>query len=53
MRWFRRMQWMSLVACGAMMFQIPGCTFQIYNDVLQTLLLGLSAAGAVTIIRNV
>lgn len=52
MRSFRLMRNASLVACGAFLMQAGGCTFQVYTEVLQTLLLGLSAAGAVEIIRN-
>jgi hypothetical protein len=52
MRGFRLLRHTSLLAIGAVLLQAGGCTFQVLNDVLQTMLLGLSAAGAYEIIRN-
>jgi len=42
-----------LVATGALVFQAGGCTFDDVILVVQTALLGVTAAGAVVIIRNV
>ena len=53
MRFLRWTRLASAFACGAVMLQVGGCTFQTFNDVLQTLLLGVSAAGAVSIIQNI
>jgi len=53
MRFLRWTRCASLFACGAMMLQVTGCTFQTFNDVIQTLLLGVTSAGAIAIIRNI
>jgi len=52
MRFGRLVRWTKAVACGAVMLQFAGCTFQTFNEVLQTLLLGVSATGAIAIIRE-
>lgn len=47
---FRVVQWM---ATGAIMLQMGGCNFTQFNDILQTVLLGVTAAGGYAILRNI
>jgi hypothetical protein len=43
----------QLVSGGAILLGAGGCTLQEFNEFLQTVLLGVTAAGAVAIIRNI
>jgi len=43
----------KLVGVGVVLLQAGGCTFQQFNDVLQTVLLGITAAGGVAILQNI
>lgn len=43
---------LQLIAAGAIAFQAPGCTFQTVNELLQTVFLGITAAGSYVILRN-
>jgi hypothetical protein len=42
-----------MLALGAVLLQADGCSPLVFNQYLQTLLLGVTAAGAVAILRNV
>ncbi len=44
---------LQAVAYGAILFQMGGCSFEVINEYVQTILLGITAAGAVAIIQNV
>ncbi len=43
----------KLLGASVILFQAGGCTFAEFNDVLQTALLGVTAAGGVAIIQNI
>lgn len=43
----------QVLAGSALVLQAGGCTFNELNEVLQTLLLGVTAAGAIAIIQNI
>lgn len=49
----RTMRNVCLLATGAMMLQFTGCTFTDFNDFVQTVFLGVTAAGAVAILKNI
>ena len=49
-RWFKAMK---LIGVGAMLLQAGGCTFLQFNELLQTVLLGVTAAGGVAILQNI
>lgn len=49
----RRLRWARLVAAGAFLSQIGACTFSEINELVQTVLLGITAAGGVAIIQNI
>ena len=49
----RRIRILMLLGSGAMLLQAAGCTFQEFLNVVQTGLLGVTAAGAVAIIQNI
>ena len=53
MRGGRFVQAMAFLATGAMLLQLGGCTFSEFNEVLQTVLLGVTAAGGIAILRNI
>ena len=42
----------KLVASGACMLQAAGCDMLTLNDYLQTIFLGITAAGGIAIIQN-
>jgi hypothetical protein len=44
---------MSVLMAGAMLLQVGGCTFTEVNELLQTVLLGITAAGSIAILRNI
>ncbi len=48
----RMMRLMKWLAPGVMLLQIGGCTLT-YNEIFQTVLLGITAAGSIAIIQNI
>jgi len=38
---------------GVILLQAAGCTFTAVNDVIQTIFLGITAAGALAILQNI
>ncbi len=44
---------MVMLGSGMMLLQAGGCSFADFNELLQTVLLGVTAAGAVAILRNI
>ena len=53
MRTFRFMRVMKIIWSGAVLLQVGGCDFTTFNDILQTVFLGISAAGGVAILQNI
>lgn len=53
MRSGRSMRLLRVMASGALLLQVGGCSFAEFNEFLQTVLLGISAAGAVAILQNI
>jgi hypothetical protein len=53
MKYLRRHQAVALLGCGAVLLQAGGCTFTDFNQLLQTVLLGITAAGGIAILRNI
>ena len=53
MRTSRILRAMKVLGSGAMLFQVGGCDFMTFNEILQTILLGITAAGGVAIIQNI
>jgi hypothetical protein len=49
----RFLRFAQFVAGGVVLLQAGGCTFVQINEVLQTILLGITAVGAIEIIQNV
>jgi hypothetical protein len=49
-RWFKAMK---LVGVGAMLLQTSGCTSAEFYAFVQTILLGITAAGSVAILQNI
>lgn len=47
------MRRLKALAAGACLLQASGCTQQEFNEFLQTVFLGITAAGAIVIIENV
>ncbi len=43
----------GLLAMGACLFQIGGCDLTQFNEFTQTVLLGITAAGSIAILRNI
>lgn len=43
----------QMLAMGTIMFQFGGCTFDSFNEFLQTVFLGITAAGSIAIIQNI
>ena len=52
MKRFRIMRAAAALVSGAMILQLPGCSDVTFLDVVQTVLLGITAAGALVIIDN-
>lgn len=50
MTWLRRL---SMLAAGSMMLQVGGCDLGQFTEFLQTVFLGISAAGAIAILQNI
>ena len=44
---------MKLMIPGFLLLQATGCTFSAVNEGLQTILLGITAAGSVAILQNI
>jgi len=44
---------LRLMVPGLMLLQVGGCTFQEFNEFLQTVFLGITAAGAIAILQNI
>jgi len=44
---------LTMLTTGAVMVQFTGCDATGFFDVIQTILLGVTAAGSVAILRNV
>jgi len=44
---------MKLMIPGFLLLQATGCSFTTFNDVLQTVLLGITAAGSLAIFQNI
>ncbi len=53
MKRFRGMQTLKMLAAGAVLLQAGGCDFGTINGIIQTILLGITAAGGVAILQNV
>jgi len=49
-RWMHRF---GMLAAGACLLQVGGCDLTGSLDFLQTVFLGISAAGAIAILRNI
>jgi len=44
---------LSTLAAGAILLQAGGCDFGTFNSFLQTVLLGITAAGSIAILQNI
>ena len=53
MKTSRAMRMMMMLGAGAMLLQVGGCNLTTFNELLQTALLGITAAGSIAIIRNI
>ena len=53
MRSGRSMRLLRVMASGALLLQVGGCSFADFNEFLQTVFLGIAAAGAVAILQNI
>lgn len=51
-RWFCS-RTMKLLASGGLLLQVGGCTESAFFDLLQTALLGVTAAGSWAILQNI
>lgn len=49
-KWYRRL---AVLGSGALLLQAGGCTPDTFLNFVQTVLLGVTAAGAVAIIQNI
>ena len=49
----RIMRAIKALATGAMLLQASGCSPAAFNEFLQTVLLGITAAGAIAIMQNI
>ena len=47
------MRLMKMLATGAVLLQAGGCTFAEVNEFIQTILLGVTAAGSFAILQNI
>ena len=52
MRMERAIRVMKMIGCGALLMQSTGCTATTL-DIIQTILLGFTAAGGIAIIQNI
>ena len=53
MKNFFRLRVLTLVAGGTALLQFGGCTFAEFNELIQTALLGVTAAGSFAILQNI
>ena len=53
MKNFCRFRTLTMLASGLILLQIGGCTFADINELAQTVLLGVTAAGAIAILQNI
>lgn len=53
MKGTRLMRVGALLAMGACVFQAGGCDLTVLNEFAQTVLLGVTAAGSIAILRNI
>jgi len=53
MRSFKIARALKLLATGAVLLQVTGCTFAEFNQFVQTVFLGITAAGSVAILQNI
>ncbi len=53
MKRYRIMRGLTMLASGAVMLQLGGCTTTGLFDLLQTAFLGITAAGAIAILQNI
>lgn len=49
----RTLRTMSMLAVGSLLLQTGGCNFLVFNEIVQTILLGITAAGGYAILRNI
>lgn len=49
----RLMRMLRWALPGMMLLQTTGCNFQDFNELLQTVFLGVTAAGAIAILQNI
>ena len=49
----RRVRMLMMLGSGLVLLQAAGCGFQEFLSIIQTGLLGVTAAGAVAIIQNI
>jgi hypothetical protein len=47
------MRVMKLLAAGAILLQAGGCNLLVVNEFVQTILLGITAAGGIAIMKNI
>ena len=53
MRTSRLVRCLMVLGSGAMLLQAGGCNIAGLNELTQTILLGITAAGSIAIIRNI
>jgi len=53
MRTSRILRAVKVLGGGAMLLQVGGCDFTTFNEILQTILLGITAAGGIAIMQNI
>ena len=49
----RGLRMMKALATGLILLQTGGCTFAELNELFQTVLLGVTAAGSIAILQNI
>ena len=49
----RILRTIRVLAAGAILLQAGGCSFLDVNEIVQTILLGITAAGGVAILQNI
>ncbi|MFH1107961.1 MAG: hypothetical protein V1790_02005 [Planctomycetota bacterium] len=49
----RIMRVMKALAAGAILLQFGGCNLLVVNEFVQTILLGITAAGGIAIMKNI
>ncbi len=47
---FRAVKWL---APGVILLQAAGCDWAVWNEMVQTVLLGVTAAGSIAILQNI